>query len=432
MRKSGLTGDEAYVLSKHGKATEDLGPLKKEIGLLKEDIGDLSSENGIDYKQINEQLTQRKILMKDTSSDGTCYVTDGVIKSNTSPGFKKMQIDVSKLPDVGTLIIPFSEESNSFAIFASDKGDWTDTPTLKQTYSLPSLSNADTTSTAYIHLKWVNNKNGSASLDCATLKSYITTRPMFCFYVKNNNSQWFVPYTLVDGEKKELSWLIVGDENFGNNIDWILYNGFANIFNKIVCIGDSLTFGQLSGKGSTTQVHAPYPEILSKLLNTEVDVVAQPGITTKGWYDSKYSSVDFSQYDCAIIWLGTNGGVNYPVGSSATDENTIAYQNIIDGIKSQNPQCKIVCIGNVMPFYTRVLRDIAKEKKCIFLDIYHGQLMFDIRRSTADADGITIYHPSESDWVHFSQIGYIAVANIIYRMLCKAIFENHNYFEFIN
>lgn len=38
MRKSGLTGDEAYVLAKHGKATEDLGPLKKEIGLLKEDL----------------------------------------------------------------------------------------------------------------------------------------------------------------------------------------------------------------------------------------------------------------------------------------------------------------------------------------------------------------------------------------------------------
>lgn len=38
MRKSGLTGDEAYALSKHGKTTEDLGPLKKEIGLIKEDL----------------------------------------------------------------------------------------------------------------------------------------------------------------------------------------------------------------------------------------------------------------------------------------------------------------------------------------------------------------------------------------------------------
>nr|DAL27967.1 MAG TPA_asm: hypothetical protein [Caudoviricetes sp.] len=33
MRKSGLTGDEAYILAKHGETTEDLGPLKKEISL---------------------------------------------------------------------------------------------------------------------------------------------------------------------------------------------------------------------------------------------------------------------------------------------------------------------------------------------------------------------------------------------------------------
>lgn len=39
MRKSGLTGDEAYALSKRRGTTEDLGPLKKEIGLLKEDLG---------------------------------------------------------------------------------------------------------------------------------------------------------------------------------------------------------------------------------------------------------------------------------------------------------------------------------------------------------------------------------------------------------
>ena len=40
MRKSGLTGDEAYVLSKRRKTTENLGPLKKEISLIKEDIVD--------------------------------------------------------------------------------------------------------------------------------------------------------------------------------------------------------------------------------------------------------------------------------------------------------------------------------------------------------------------------------------------------------
>lgn len=43
MRKSGLTGDEAYILAKRGETAEDLGPLKKEIGLIKEDLGNLSS-----------------------------------------------------------------------------------------------------------------------------------------------------------------------------------------------------------------------------------------------------------------------------------------------------------------------------------------------------------------------------------------------------
>lgn len=51
MRKSGLTGDEAYVLAKRGKTTEDLDPLKKEIGKLKEDIVELNNFNG--YKKVN-------------------------------------------------------------------------------------------------------------------------------------------------------------------------------------------------------------------------------------------------------------------------------------------------------------------------------------------------------------------------------------------
>lgn len=45
MRKSGLTGDEAYVLAKRGKTTEDIGPLKKEIGKLKDDLDNILSPN---------------------------------------------------------------------------------------------------------------------------------------------------------------------------------------------------------------------------------------------------------------------------------------------------------------------------------------------------------------------------------------------------
>lgn len=53
MRKSGLTGDEAYMLSKHGKTTEDLGPLKKEISKLKKDLEISLLENDRLYEGTN-------------------------------------------------------------------------------------------------------------------------------------------------------------------------------------------------------------------------------------------------------------------------------------------------------------------------------------------------------------------------------------------
>lgn len=47
MRKSGLTGDEAYILSKHGGTTGDLGPLKKEISLIKKDTAALQKRQNV-------------------------------------------------------------------------------------------------------------------------------------------------------------------------------------------------------------------------------------------------------------------------------------------------------------------------------------------------------------------------------------------------
>lgn len=47
MRKSGLTGDEAYALSKRRGTTGDLGPLKKEISLIKEDTTALQKRQNV-------------------------------------------------------------------------------------------------------------------------------------------------------------------------------------------------------------------------------------------------------------------------------------------------------------------------------------------------------------------------------------------------
>lgn len=90
MRKSGLTGDEAYILSKHGKTTEDLGPLKKELGLLKEDIGNLNKEK-LDSDVVYEVGDDGEIVsstkMMDISGNGEIakISADSVYKDNIIP-----------------------------------------------------------------------------------------------------------------------------------------------------------------------------------------------------------------------------------------------------------------------------------------------------------------------------------------------------------
>lgn len=79
MRKSGLTGDEAYVLSKHGETTEDLGPLKKEIGKIKEDLSITS-----DLAELNATGQENKV-----------WYQNGVRK--TDGGWKLVKYNVSNI-----------------------------------------------------------------------------------------------------------------------------------------------------------------------------------------------------------------------------------------------------------------------------------------------------------------------------------------------
>lgn len=57
---SGLTGDEAYALSKRRGTSGDLGPLKKEIGKIKEDIDNfpfqlIKSKNEFNSESVDNQ-----------------------------------------------------------------------------------------------------------------------------------------------------------------------------------------------------------------------------------------------------------------------------------------------------------------------------------------------------------------------------------------
>ena len=123
MRKSGLTGDEAYVLSKHGKATEDLGPLKKEIGLLKEDLSNkitkfyASNQGETHLADSDNGKIQDMMIYGKSSQDGTPTPENPVeIKSVVNPTVKVSNEDGTKSQTVTlpyTLnAIPVSSDGN--------------------------------------------------------------------------------------------------------------------------------------------------------------------------------------------------------------------------------------------------------------------------------------------------------------------------------
>lgn len=145
MRKSGLTGDEAYVLSKRGKTTEDLGPLKKEISSIKEDLSNkitkfyasnqgethlADSDNGkimdmMLYGKSEQFTTTGKNLLKikdgtQTTRGVTVTAKDGVFVlkgTATETGWAMLDIDSFVLD--GTYILSSNITTNTRIVVAN-------------------------------------------------------------------------------------------------------------------------------------------------------------------------------------------------------------------------------------------------------------------------------------------------------------------------
>lgn len=412
-----------------------------EINSLKGDIDELQSDDGIDYKQISPELTQTKTVLEDTSSDGSCYDSGGVIKSNSVPGYKKMRLSVAELPDIGNLIIPYDGITN-FTIIGGELGDWSDNPVLIQTYSSTALKTNGAIPVSNMGWNFIEGNN-YASLNCAVMKSRIDLRPAFYFYIKNDSNQWFVPYVLQDGSKKALDWICVNEENLNDeikgkinreipSIDFMFKVPLSFYPRKILCIGDSLTQGHIAGYSPAHfEEGVNYPAYFSRMTGAECTNAGVSGITSQRWFENEFSKYDYTDYDTVFLFLGTNGGLPDTISGSNTNDQTGYYCSIIEGIQNASPNTKIVLFGNVEPFYSKVIAKIADYYSLPYLDIY-GQSYYGIRRRGSSASELTeptIYHPATSDWVHFSRIGYCVLAQVVYLLLGEKILEMPEYFD---
>ena len=121
------------------------------------------------------------------------------------------------------------------------------------------------------------------------------------------------------------------------------------VFNKILCIGDSLTAGVFNHTDSGQTEYSvfakyAYPAYLEKLTGIETTNLGNGGYTSAEWYQA-HANDDLSGYDCAIIQLGVNDTIRY---QTFGETSQTAFTNIINKLKSENNNIKIF-VANIIP-----------------------------------------------------------------------------------
>lgn len=204
-----------------------------------------------------------------------------------------------------------------------------------------------------------------------------------------------------------------------NNIEEFNLDTF--LYNRAICIGDSLTEGYHYAQD--IRVHKSYPTFLKMLTNWEIENAGQAGITTAGWWNSYKDKYDFSNYDMAFIYLGTNGGLTDTLQEDTEIEegqtyenyantNTGSYCKIIERALEQNPDIKIILIrwdGTVSANATiKIAEKYGLETINLLDDKY-----FNLQDSK--------YH---TDVTHYNSYGYLCFARNIYLHLKDMLKEN--------
>lgn len=232
MRKSGLTGDEAYALSKHGKTTEDLDPIKKEIGKLKEDL------NNLDIK-IGNILLQYSLGGIDGST--------GVITTTSNPD-RRIHSTVLDITENDYRII-LKNDTVKIAVHWYNGTTYLGN-TGYQTNNIGSCNNIEAT-TAYIVCGYVDDRNMVTQDEVDTLGKMFTIE-------KNNNI-----FTSVDENNITTSLVnpvihLIGNtsintnKNVGDTLTPIQQHTYKNYSAVIPCTEGDLFL--LNGKGGVNSV----------------------------------------------------------------------------------------------------------------------------------------------------------------------------------
>lgn len=255
----------------------------------------------------------------------------------------------------------------------------------------------------------------TATEDCIVRFSYAISSPASATITTNETG-----FIRINNIEKAISDLQGGD-NYPIE--------YPIMFTNVICIGDSLTYGHDGQKILTEN----YPFYFSKLAGVTISNKGLSSRTAKQWWDEVGNSFEhFADYDCAIIYLGTNGGLTDTVSTDCNsdytknaDTNTGCYGKIIGKIKADAPNCKIFCVAGVTEYIKRrttmnpAVRALAKFYDVGLIDI-ENCILADNGSPTTEQR----YRYRPYDGIHYNKLGYFTFASMIYDYMNKYI-ENH-------
>lgn len=197
---------------------------------------------------------------------------------------------------------------------------------------------------------------------------------------------------------------------------------FFTLFPKMAVIGDSLSSGEMYVNGGYTDFYGnSWLSMIARQTGAKRNHFSRGGMTAKTWID--YYQTIFNNSEVADIYyiaLGTNDNYlnPYPLGNMTDTAGTNSfvgyYKYIINLIKTKAPHASIMCLSlynnqTDHTQYSNMIQNITN----LYNNVYYVDFIGN-SNITTDTDG----YASHS---HFNTMGYLYVANVIYKLTLEIV-----------
>jgi lysophospholipase L1-like esterase len=197
------------------------------------------------------------------------------------------------------------------------------------------------------------------------------------------------------------------------------------VFNKILCIGDSLTEGFFNESGGSRLVmkNRSFPAKLQTLTGIECTNLGESGLTSAQWYTA-HSSDDLSGHDACIIQLG----VNDQLQSVSESDMDSALTSIINKVESDNTGIKIF-VATIIPangYMTTAMRTRSQMIRDFVAGLNDNNVYLLDMWTYGHTDDLLAY-----DAGHLSALGYLRLAEDYKSYISYVIHNNPDDFRYV-